>query len=53
VHGEYDLVVLEVSRNEPEIDPWLSSLGLYRVETFAHSNGDAVIVARPSGRRSE
>lgn len=46
--GEYDLVVLEVSRNEPDIDPWLSRFRLRRVATFVHFNGDAVIIARPS-----
>lgn len=45
--GRYDLVVLEVSRKEPVIEPLLRELKLAVVARFAHSNGDAVIVARP------
>jgi hypothetical protein len=45
--GKYDLVVLEVSRKEPAIEPLLSDLKLAEVARFAHPNGDAVIVARP------
>jgi hypothetical protein len=44
--GEYDLVVLEVSRNEPDIEPWLSRLGLCRVIAFEHTNSDAVVIAQ-------
>lgn len=45
--GRYDLVVLEVSRKEPAIEPLLNELKLAVVARFAHPNGDAVIVARP------
>jgi hypothetical protein len=45
--NKYDLVVLEVSRKEPDIEPWLRSHGLHKVTGFLHPNGDAVIIARP------
>lgn len=52
--GKYDLVVLEVSRKEPDIEPWLGSLKLAKVARFVHPNGDAVIIARPvSGARQD
>jgi hypothetical protein len=46
-HGKYDLVVLEVSRKEPDIELWLREVKLARIASFMHPNGDAVIVARP------
>jgi hypothetical protein len=45
--GKYDLVVLEVSRKEPDIGPWLEGLNLGKLASFVHPNGDAVIIARP------
>lgn len=45
--GKYDLVVLEVSRKEPAVEPLLRELNLVVVARFAHPNGDAVIIARP------
>lgn len=48
---QYDLAVLEVSRSEPDITPWLSSSGLREIQRFTETNGDAVIIAEPlSGR---
>jgi hypothetical protein len=47
VEGEYDLVILEVPRNEPNIDPWLERMGLDKVVSFVHPNGDAVLVVKP------
>jgi hypothetical protein len=44
---KYDLVVLEVSRNEPDIAPWLENKGLKAVQRFIHHNGDAVIIVEP------
>jgi hypothetical protein len=49
--GEYDLVVLEVSRKEPEITPWLESAGLIELRRFVHPSREAVIVAEPKGGR--
>jgi hypothetical protein len=46
--GKYDIVVLEVSRKEPDISPWLAAMGLVRVIDFVHANGDAVIIAKPA-----
>jgi hypothetical protein len=45
--GKYDLVVLEVSREEANAGRLLQELKLAEVARFAHPNGDAVIVARP------
>lgn len=45
--GKYDLVVLEVSRKEPDIDSWLRDRKLGRIASFVHPNGDAVIIAAP------
>ncbi len=45
--GTYDLVVLEVSRKEPDIGPWMEGLKLGKIVSFVHPNGDAVIIARP------
>lgn len=45
--GKYDIIVLEVSRKEPDISPWLAAMGLVRVIDFIHANGDAVIIAKP------
>lgn len=45
--GRYDLVVLEVSRKETGIDAWLRDRKLARIASFAHPNGDAVIIAAP------
>lgn len=45
--GKYDLLVLEVSRKEPAIEPWLESTGLQVVQRFVNVNQDAVIIAVP------
>ena len=45
--GKYDLVVLEVSHKEADIEPLLRQLKLAVVTRFVHPNGDAVIVAAP------
>lgn len=45
--GKYDLVVLEVSRKEPAIEPVLAGLKLRKIASFVHPNGDAVIIAMP------
>ncbi len=50
---KYDLVVLEVSRKEPAVEPLLRELNLVVVARFAHPNGDAVIVARPLAARAQ
>jgi hypothetical protein len=49
--GEYDLVVLEMSRKEPEITPWLESAGLIEVRRFVHPSREAVIIAEPKSGR--
>lgn len=45
--GECDLAVLEISRNDPDIGPWLESHGLREVRRFTHANRDAVLIAEP------
>lgn len=50
--GQYDLLVLEVSRKEPDIAPWLASAGLVEIRRFAHPNGDAVSIAVPAAGRA-
>lgn len=45
--GQYDLVVLEVSRKETEVAAWLERAGLREIKRFAHPNRDAVIIAEP------
>jgi hypothetical protein len=49
--GEYDLVVLEMSRKEPEITPWLESAGLIEIRRFVHPSREAVIIAEPRNSR--
>lgn len=46
--GDYDLVVLEVSRKEEDIAGWLGAVGLREIVRFTHPNRDAVIVAAPT-----
>ncbi|MBK8400641.1 MAG: hypothetical protein IPL29_06130 [Propionivibrio sp.] len=43
----YDLVVLEVSRREPDVTPWLTRIGLRVIRRFALTDGDAVVIAEP------
>jgi hypothetical protein len=50
--GQYDLLVLEVSRKEPDIAPWLTSAGLVEIRRFGHPNGDAVSIAAPLAGRT-
>lgn len=45
--GKYDLLVLEVSRKEPAIEPWLESAGLQVVQRFVNVNRDAVLIVAP------
>lgn len=45
--GQYRLVVLEVSRQEPEIGPWLESIGLHEIQRFSNTSKDAVVIAEP------
>lgn len=42
--GRYKIAVLEVSRNEKEFDQWLAGVDLTVVQSFAHENGDRVLV---------
>lgn len=46
---KYDLLVLEVSRKETEIDVWLEQTGLQVVQRFGSAGRDAVIIATPIG----
>ncbi|MBW7901196.1 MAG: glycosyltransferase family 39 protein [Rhodocyclaceae bacterium] len=46
--GEYDLLVLEVSREETGFEKWAEGAGLRIVQRFAHSGNDDVIVAEPA-----
>jgi hypothetical protein len=46
---KYDLLVLEVSRKETDIDAWLAQAGLQVVQRFGSPGRDAVIIAAPIG----
>jgi hypothetical protein len=46
----YDVIVLEVSRKEKDIDAWIAAAGLQEVRRFVDANGDAVIVCVPTGQ---
>lgn len=46
--GDYDLLILEVSRKEADFERWAESAGLRIVQRFVHPNRDAVIVAVPA-----
>lgn len=46
---QYDLIVLEHSRKDPPLGPWIENHGLRLVERFDHSNGDAVVIVAPAG----
>lgn len=48
--GRYDLVVLEVSRKEADLGPWLEASGLREIVRFTHPNRDAVVIAEPTPR---
>lgn len=48
--GRYDVVILEVSRKEKDIDAWIAGAGLQEVRRFADANGDAVIVCVPAAQ---
>ena len=45
--NQYDLVVLEMSRVEPDVDQWLVREGLNEVIRFVNADKAAVIIARP------
>jgi len=45
--GKYDMVILEVSKKEPDIDAWLHSAGLVEIGHFDNPNGDSVRIAVP------
>lgn len=47
-NGDYDLVVLEVSRKETDIAGWIAAAGLQEIRRFADRNGDAVLICRPA-----
>lgn len=47
---KYDLLVLEVSRKEKDIDTWLAQAGLEVVKRFGNPGKDAVIIAAPAGQ---
>jgi len=51
--GQYDLVVLEVSRKDPDVAPWLEKAGLREIKRFSHPNRDAVIVAEPLAGKNQ
>lgn len=51
--GDYDLVVLEVSRKEAAIAPWLAASGLREIVRFTHPNRDAVVIAEPQPRQAQ
>jgi len=44
---QYDLIVLEVSHREPDIEAWLARFKLREAARFSNTNGDAVIIAKP------
>lgn len=44
---KYDLLVFEVSRKEPAIEPWFEEVGLQVVQRFYSSKKDGVIIAAP------
>ena len=44
--GQYDVLVLEVSRKESDIGSWIANAGLQEMRRFLHPNGDAIIVLR-------
>jgi hypothetical protein len=50
--GEYDLLVLEVSRKETDFEAWADRSGLRIVQRFIHPNRDAVIIAEPTQSQS-
>lgn len=43
----YKLYVLEVSKKDQPIYPWLHTTGLYVIQRFGEENEDSVVVARP------
>lgn len=45
--GDYDLVVLEVSRKEQGVAEWITAAGLREIRRFADRNGDAVVICVP------
>ena len=53
--NKYDLLVLEVSRKETDIDLWLEKTGLEVVQRFGNPGKDTVIIAAPiaPAQRSE
>ena len=44
----YTLYVLEVSRKDAPIAPWLSTVPLNVIQQYSQPTGDAVIIARPN-----
>ena len=44
---KYDLVVLEVSSDEREVDSWLQNLGLHEIKRFNQAGRDCIIIAEP------
>ena len=45
--GRYRLVILEVSRKDPDFGDWLTRSGLREVRRFPGDSGEAVVVAEP------
>jgi hypothetical protein len=50
--GQYDLLVLEISRKDPPLDDWLERTGLRVVQRFEHPSKDAVVIAAPAAGRA-
>ncbi len=46
--NKYDLLVLEISRKETDIDLWLEKSGLQVVQRFGNPGRDVVIIAAPA-----
>jgi hypothetical protein len=47
-NADYDLVVLEVSRKEPDISDWIATAGLLEIRRFVDRNGDAIVICVPA-----
>lgn len=49
--GDFDLVVLEVSRNDSDFAAWLNEAGMTEIQRFSDMNGDAVSISVPGHSR--
>ena len=47
---KYDLLVFEITPQEPDISPWLEQHGLRQIQRFGNSSGTQIVIASPEIR---